>query len=83
MFLNGRKFLRKKRKKFRDEFPKYCSWNQRMTNLWREEFGLNKDFRMEPDKLDWTTLMHHGPKQTILRNIFFQWLFISIISLAN
>ena len=47
-------------------------------NLWSDEFGLNKALQKEPDELDWATLMHHGPKQIILWNIFLQWLFISL-----
>ena len=80
MFLKGLKFLRKKtkQKKIRKEFWKYCSWKWRMTNLWSDVFGLNKALQKEPDKLDWTTLIHHGPKQIVLQNIFFQWLFISL-----
>ena len=67
---------KKKQKKFREEFQKYCSWKWQMTNLWKDKFGPNKALQKEPDKLDWTKSMHHRPKP-ILRNIFFKWLFIS------
>ena len=59
-------------------WQKYCSWKWRMANLWKAEFGLKKSLQKERDKLDWTTLMHRGPKQIILGSIFFQWLFISL-----
>ena len=71
-------FEKKNKKKIREEFRKYCSWKLRIMNLWSDEFGLNKALQKEPDELDWATLMHHGPKQIILWNIFLQWLFISL-----
>ena len=64
------------KKKNREEFRKYCSSKWQMANLGSDKFGLSKVLRKEPDKLNWTTLIHHGPKQIILRNIFSQWLFI-------
>ena len=60
------------KKKIREEFRKHDSWKWRMGNFWSEEFDLNKTSQKEPDKLDWTKSIHHGPKQINVWNIFFQ-----------
>ena len=74
-------FEKKKQKKYREEFRKYFSWKWRMTNLWSDEFGPSKVLEKEPDELDWTVLIHHGPKQIVLRNMFLLCLFISLATL--